>query len=342
MKLIIEQPELYVDNESRYRSGHMTHAMAEFAPNCFMDFNSNCSAVRSIGHSPFGWVEYRVSRDGGKTYSETKTLQYSMDSLLDGVYTISVEKAVGTAGGRVVAICLQNSTRDEVCCEPWGKPMITYTDDAGENWSTPAEMSPYGGRVYDARYHDGTIYTLHFCNEYFLGEKPEDVYRLYKSTDNGETFQEVSVVPFDTVGRGYGAMIFDPQGGLHVFAYNSNAEEQLDHAFSADGGKTWELWEPCYLAQGIRNPQIGFLDGTYVLHGRAGGVKGFVFYTSSDLKSWDEGTLFIAKEKAYCFYSNNLPLRDERGNFLLVQYSDVYDGRCRVNVYHTKVRIIDR
>ena len=39
-EVIFEEPTLYVDNESRKRSGHMTHAMAEFAPNCFIDFNS--------------------------------------------------------------------------------------------------------------------------------------------------------------------------------------------------------------------------------------------------------------------------------------------------------------
>ena len=37
----LEAPEVYVDNEKRRRSGHMSHAMAEFAPNTFIDFNSN-------------------------------------------------------------------------------------------------------------------------------------------------------------------------------------------------------------------------------------------------------------------------------------------------------------
>ena len=50
--LAIEPPEMYVNNEARGRSGHMTHAMAEFKPGCFIDFNSNCSAIRWDGHSP--------------------------------------------------------------------------------------------------------------------------------------------------------------------------------------------------------------------------------------------------------------------------------------------------
>lgn len=41
----------------------MSHAMAEFAQGRFIDFNSNCSAVRLGGHFPYGWVEYRISED---------------------------------------------------------------------------------------------------------------------------------------------------------------------------------------------------------------------------------------------------------------------------------------
>ncbi len=41
----LSDPILYVDNERRKRSGHMSHAMAEFAPGKIIDFNSNCSAA---------------------------------------------------------------------------------------------------------------------------------------------------------------------------------------------------------------------------------------------------------------------------------------------------------
>ena len=47
-------PILYVDNESRQRSGHMSHAMAEFKKGSFIDFNSNCSGFRFHGHFPYG------------------------------------------------------------------------------------------------------------------------------------------------------------------------------------------------------------------------------------------------------------------------------------------------
>ena len=36
----VGDPILYVDNESRNRSGHMTHAMAEFAPGKLMVVHS--------------------------------------------------------------------------------------------------------------------------------------------------------------------------------------------------------------------------------------------------------------------------------------------------------------
>ena len=65
----LSDPILYVDNESRGRSGHMSHALAEYAPGKIMDFNSNCSAKRFEGHSTFGFIEYRTSEDGGETYS---------------------------------------------------------------------------------------------------------------------------------------------------------------------------------------------------------------------------------------------------------------------------------
>ena len=63
--VVLSDPVLYVDNEARRRSGHMTHALAEFAPGCLIDFNANSSAELYDGHSTNGWVEYRVSRDGG-------------------------------------------------------------------------------------------------------------------------------------------------------------------------------------------------------------------------------------------------------------------------------------
>ena len=344
--VLIEEPEVYIDNESKKRSGHMSHAMAEFAPGKFIDFNSNCSAVRIGGHFPYGWVEYRISEDSGMTYSDTKILQYSLDSFYDGVFTISVEKAVACDDGTIVAFCLRNDGLDPsmTFCEPWKTPTVVTSNDGGVTWSKAMEYSPYPGRTYDAFYHKGVIYAIHFCNEKFLGKTPDHKYRIYISKDSGKTFEERSVVPFDTHDRGYCSMLLDKDEILHVYAYNLNAEEYMDHAISTDFGVTWTVVEPCFVAKGIRNPQTALIDDVYILHGRAGGVEGFVIYSSEDATHWDEGYMLVRNKDALAFYSNNLNLTDEKGNFLLIQYSDLYknityETRCAVNVMHTKVRI---
>ncbi len=342
----LEAPTVYVDNKARRRSGHMTHALAEFAPGCIIDFNSSCSPVRCGGHSAYGWVEYRISRDAGRTYGPASVLPVSAEYLLNGIYTISVEKAVACDDGSIVAFCLRNSTEDPVCCEPWGTPLTVRSTDEGRTWSSAEECIPYRGRIYDAVYHDGVIYALIKCYEHFIGTSPEHVYRIYKSDDWGHSFTELCVPPIDGVGRGYGSLLFGPDGTLHVYGYNVNAETEMDHAVSEDNGKTWKLLPPCQLALGIRNPQTAYIDGVYICHGRSGGAHGFVFYTSEDGSDWDEGFWFIRKDGG-CFYSNNINLRDKQGEFLLIQYSDLYESdmdvpdgwNARVNTMHTRLRI---
>jgi len=334
----IEEPTMYVDNQARRRSGHMTHGLAEFAPNCFIDFNSNCSAVRLDGHMPYGWVEYRVSRDGGNTYSEPQELTYSKDCFLDGIHTISVEKAVGCDDGSIVALCLRNSAMDPGFCEPWDTPTVIRSFDEGKSWTEPVECIPYQGRIYDAFYDEGVIYVLIFCNEHFLGSTEEHKYRLFKSFDNGNSFEEIAVIPFDTLRRGYGSIVFDADKKLHAYAYNEADESKIDHAVSDDLGVTWMVLAPCHVEKGARNPQTALIDGVFVLHARSASLKNFVFYTSMDATNWDEGTIVASTVPVGQYYSNNLQLQDEKGKFLLVQYSESYDG-SKVNVKHLKLRV---
>lgn len=342
-KLHISEPELYVDNQSRNRSGHMSHAMVEFAPGKILDFNSNCSKYRCGGHSGFGWIEYRVSEDNGKTWGDINTLPCSMEILLDGVYTISVEKAVAV-NGVITAFAIRNDQSKPISAEPWVTPLYVQSMDGGKSWTKPKVFSPYPGRIYAAIVHEGVIYVLQFCNPDFPGQRPTDQYRLFTSHNGGQSFEELSVVDIDTMGRAYGAMVFRPDGSL--IAYNCNTGEAKDLAVSIsyDQGKTWKQQEHIVLSHGIRNIQISKLGNGYVMHGRAwlGAIcgKGLVMYTSKDALHWDDGIL-LNSDKPSCYYSNNLLLKDSDGSDkLLVQYDELYDNfDSRVNVFHRTLKL---
>jgi hypothetical protein len=139
--LCLEDPSVYVDNEARGRSGHMTHAMTKLNNGSYINFNSNCSAERSGGHSTYGWLEYRFSNDSGKTYSEAYEFPYAKESFLSGTVSISVEKMVTCDNGRVIAFCLRNYAYEELCCEPWSTPTFVTSDDNCKTWSEPKEIA---------------------------------------------------------------------------------------------------------------------------------------------------------------------------------------------------------
>ncbi len=128
----LSEPTLHVDNQSRGRSGHMSHAMVEFAPGKVLAFNSNCSAAIHEGHSAFGWIEYRISEDGGETFPQVYDLPYSKKVFYDGTNTVSVEKAVTCDDGSIVAFCTRNDIR--ALCEPWSTPMCIISKDGGKTW----------------------------------------------------------------------------------------------------------------------------------------------------------------------------------------------------------------
>lgn len=334
--LKLSEPVLYIDNQARGRSGHMGHPMLNLGNGRIMDFNSNVSSVRCDGHSGFGWMEYRISEDDGNTFGDFNTIPYTMEILLDGIYSAIIEAAVVCDDGAIVAICNIFSQKTDVCCSPYGIPTYIRSYDMGKTWEEAKPLSNYEGRVYSARYNDGKIYVLEFCNREVVGKTENDVYRIFCSCDNGNTFNELCVVPFDsTKGRFYGAMQFDTKGNLIAYAYNERCEAELDYAISPDGGKTWSKTGVCYLAKKIRNPQVAILDGQFILHGReAGSINAFVLYTSEDGITWDEGHRIVDYHPATSFYSNNVVVNKNGRNKLLVQYSQTYEESCRVNIYH--------
>ena len=322
--VILDEPILYVDNKSRFRSGHMSHALAQYEKGKFIDFNSNCSALRWDGHSPYGWIEYRISEDAGKTYSDVFTLPYSIDSLNDGIYVISVEKAVAI-NGTIVAFCLRSPAYTYGCCSPLSTPTIVRSFDGGMTWTSAYELCERKGRVFDAIIRDGAIYALMSCGEEWAGKTSDDCFVLYKSIDNGESFQELSVLPIDFLNRGYGALIFDKKGDLHAYALNDQDVCNHDHTVSHDNGVTWDEPDTIFFKIGANNPQIALIDDVFIMHGRSSKCDGYVLYTSLDAVNWDNGT-YIAIKKGLCYYSNHLNLTDDNGEeFLLLQYSEVYN-----------------
>jgi len=335
MKLTPENGILFVDHRANRRSGHLGHALVEYGEGRILAFYSNCAGSRHHGHSGFGWMEYKRSLDYGATWSEPFVLPYSYEAFLDGLFTVSCEKAVCTADGTIVVCCLRNECKP--AWEPWLTPMVITSKDGGETWSEAKEMSPEAGRVYDMRMADGVIYALHFANDAqvsFCGSRPEHRYLLLESTDHGRSFHEKSVVPFDALGRGYGALVITPDKRMLAYVYNSQDEFHMDVCESADMGQTWQRMPASFAAKRIRNPQISYLDGTYYLHGRSGCMDDklpmeFVLYTSPDALHWDEGT-YIYKTPAGAsggasYYSNNLLVHTPRGNRLLIQSSAAYE-----------------
>ncbi len=334
--LKLSEPILYIDNEARGRSGHMGHPMLNLGNGRIMDFNSNVSAVRCDGHSGFGWMEYRMSEDGGETFGDFNIVPYTKEILLDGIYSAIIETAVVCNDGAIVAFCNIFSQENSVCCNPYGTPTYIRSYDMGKTWEEAKPLSAFEGRVYSARYYDGKIYVLDFCNREVAGETEKDVYRIFCSCDNGDNFEELCIVPFNsTKGRFYGTMQFDNYGNLIVYAYNQDCETELDYAISKDGGNTWSETGVCYLAKKIRNPQVAILDGQFILHGReAGAINAFVLYTSEDGIVWDEGHRITDYYPCCSFYSNNVIVNKNGKNMLLVQYSQTYKESSCVNIYH--------
>ena len=267
-------------------------------------------------------------------------MPYSKEALYDGINVISVEKAVACDDGRIVAFCLRNTA--DALCEPWDTPMYVTSFDEGKTWTKEQELCSYKGRVYDACYHNGVIYLLEFCNDGtidFCGQNEEHVYRIFTSHNNGDSFEELCVVPIPSLERGYGSMLFDDEGKLHIYAYNQKDEQHMDHIISTDNGATWGKSDVCYLKEGIRNPQTAQIDGVYILHGRNAAVDGFVLYISEDGHSWDEGT-YLGREKGCCYYSNNIVLKDKnQKNRLLIQYSEMYGREWCVDIKHIWLEI---
>ena len=338
---------LFVDHAATGRGGHLGHALVEVEPGHILAFYPNCSD-RSNGHTGDGWMEYKRSEDGGRSWSEPVVLPYSKDVYESGENrAVMCEKAVRTAEGSILLFNFEheNTEAHNWRWKPITVPTCIQSNDGGHTWSSPRKVGDENGRIWDALIHEGTIYVLELFNdsrENWYGCSPKHHYSLYVSTDNGMTFSRRSILPFDIMGRGYGTMEILPDGNLIAYVYNTKDEKNLEYVISADGGHTWSAPRQSFFAKQIRNPQMAAFRGGYVLHGRSGSygeadIKGhFVLYTSPDGIHWDEGRYLQIRTAGAGAYSNNLLVHDPDGKNpprLLIQASHAYD-KSKTNVHH--------
>ena len=341
---------LFVDHSPAGRSGHLGHALVEYADDKILAFYPNCSNDNK-GHSAVGWMEYKRSEDGGKTWSVPEVLSYSKQLFESGQnggpegekFSAFAEKAVLTDDGDIVLFFLVCNITTDTVWRRFQIPTHIISKDGGRTWSEPLTVVNERGRVYDARYVDGEILALFFANDNeinFLGNKPEHVYELYASKDGGRSFTKRSQLPFDTEGKSYGTMEQLESGSLVAYIYNRNDEFNMDYALSDDGGRTWSEVETSHFAKKMRNPQLTRMNGSYFLYGRSGSLgkeKGhMVLYSSSDGLNWDEGVLLRMREHGLGAYSNGLvvgALSPDRKNRLLIQASHAYE-LSNTNVLH--------
>ncbi len=339
----------YVEHEKNGRTGHLSHALAEYRKGHVISFYSNCSRRRNRGHNGFGWIEYRRSADYGNTWDAPTRLEYTYDAFLNERFTVSIEKAVSLGENNIIAFCTRCTNPNG--WEPYLTPYVIRSDDGGETWSKPFEMCSFRGRVYDALVKDGVIYVLHHCNAKdtieFTSTLPEDCHRLFASYDGGKSFEEIGVIPGENFGRAYGSMVFREDGALVVYIYNIKDEFNLDYHVSYDNGKTWAENGVSFCEKRIRNPQVGVVRGGYILHGRSGSEDdalpwNFVLYKSEDGIHWDEGVYICDAAGAggrHSYYSNNLVMNmDDGTQEVLIQASVVYTERS-TNVRHWRLVI---
>lgn len=219
-------------NHSLYgKSGHLGHALFQSHTGEITALFPTCSNDNG-GHSAKGWMCLRRSKDFGRTWSPAEDFFWSK-TIYEQNSKISMmcEKAITCDDGSIILFALICDLSQNSLWEPYLVPQYLKSFDHGYTWTSPKPFGEERGRIYDAVYYDRCIYVLKFANsaeEDWTGCRPEHVYQLFVSTDNGTTFSQRSVIPFNTLGRGYGTMEFTENGRLIISVYNINDENRLD------------------------------------------------------------------------------------------------------------------
>lgn len=333
--ITFDKTEIFADFEKMHRSGHLGNAMVECKDGSIIAFYSNCSALipeSFPGHNMYGWVEYKRSYDRGITWSEPVVLDYSYETFIGGKNKVGCEKAVVTDDGTIVLFCHRSIG---LFFEPYDTPVCLLSYDNGMTWSQPVDVTSERGRIFDVFYKNGRIYVLELCND---AEKSFEVrddgiyYKIFASDDNGKTFFELSTPKFDDYGHTYGKLLLCEDDTVIFYSYNEDDQYNLTALVSKDMCVTWSDSFKVPVAKICRNPQINYLNGYYIMHGRSENMSNFVFYYSKDGLVWDDGTIvndpINGKPRRGCYYSNNLVIKGDDGiDRMLVQYSEVYEDK---------------
>lgn len=337
---------LFVDHSQADRSGHLGHALVEYADDKLLAFFPNCSDDHG-GHSAVGWMEFKRSEDGGKTWSRRLPLPFSKELFKKGEgRTAMAEKAIVTDNGEIVLFYLISDISENALWEPYWVPLVSRSPDGGESWSNPQPFCDTRGRVYDVFYKDGKIYALFFAIDSKTGWEttPEHEYRLYISNDGGKNFALRSVLPFDAINRCYGSLDLLADGRVIAYVYNRTDEYNLDYLTSIDNGETWSEIGTAHFSRKIRNPQFVAFDGRYYMHGRSGaygvGKGNMILYMSHDGITWDDGVFLRMRDHGTGAYSNSIVVgakNDNTENRLLIQASHAYKGNL-TNILHWWVK----
>ena len=336
--------ELFTDRHCTNESSHLGHGMVEYEKGKVLAFTSRNNGENWGGHNGFGYTEMKFSDDAGKSWSEAVPFPYSK-TLYDmdlGLYS-ACEKAVLASDGTIIEFNLISDLIDSKGCgwEPYGRPTYSKSRDGGKTWGKAKALSQYRGRVYDARVFGGDIYVLaHLGREPMKGVLTS--YHLYRSTDCGETFDDISTLPFyptfDTACY-YGTMSVLHDGRLIVYVYYDRGDERhIAYSTSGDMGLTWSRPEESYFAKRIRNMQLIAFENSFFCFGRSGShgeeqEQGHnVVYCSKDGINWDEGHYLKYRTASAGAYSNAIIVHDGGRERILYHASWAY-RRSMTDVY---------